>query len=251
VAWLNQSLNSIRQQTVPVHIRVVAPSGTDLSATCDTYGAELITFDEPGLSRAINHGMRPASVCADFDYVTWLGDDDLLSTDSLRMTRRALRATPNAPFGYGWCRYLDGDDQVMFMFRPGPWGAWWSRYGSDLVPQLGSLIRAQAWRAVGGLNEDLKHAMDLDLFLRLTRLGRPAYLPVELGSWRVHPASISSGKPNGAESAWARQTNAQRRADRAYPVLSSVVNAGPNRLLTAAMRRLPEPRRTRQVRYWA
>jgi GT2 family glycosyltransferase len=236
---------------VPVHIRVVAPSDADLSATCDTYGAELIKFDEPGLSRAINQGMRLASVCADFDYVTWLGDDDLLSPDSLQETTRALRATPNAPFVYGWCRYLDEDDRVMFMFRPGPWGAWWSRYGSDFVPQQGSLIRAQAWRTVGGLNEDLKHAMDLDLFLHLNMLGRPAYLPVELGSWRLHPTSISSCKPNGDESAWARRANAQRRADKAYPVLASVVNSGPNRLLSAAMRRLPEPRRARQTCYWA
>lgn len=45
-------------------------------------------------------------------------------------------------------------------------------WGPSLIPQPGMLFRVADFRAVGGLDESLHYAMDLDLLLRLRRRGR-------------------------------------------------------------------------------
>jgi len=42
---------------------------------------------------------------------------------------------------------------------------------------------------VGGLDEDLHYSLDLDLFIRLARLGSFIHLRKHLAAFRLHPAS--------------------------------------------------------------
>lgn len=236
--WLALTIDSIVSQEVPVDVRLVAPSTADVASTASRFGANIVRCDEPGLSRALNVGALEARQPT-HRYLSWLGDDDLLAPGSLAATVRALDERPEAPFAFGTCVYIDPEEHELRNMRALPGSMRFSMYGSNLVSQPGSLIRALAWDQVGGIDESYKNAMDLDLFLRLSELGRPVRLNAVLAAWRIHDSSISSVKSDLSESERARHAAAVRRGDRLYPYLRPLMGAGPDRVVRGLMRRLP------------
>lgn len=209
--WLKACLTSIRAQSVVAAVRIVAPSSADLDALAAQHGAELRTFDTPGLGKALNFGFNMQDDMGVHEYVTWLGDDDLLAAGSLAATVKALDTKPDANVAFGYCRYIDSEGETLWMFRSPRWAPWYAQYGADFIPQPGSLLRHASLRDVGGIDESFKHAMDLDLFLRLLSGGKFVRLKRELASFRMHESSITTTKPSGEESERARWQHAERR----------------------------------------
>jgi len=211
--WLRQTLLSIAsQQAAAVNIVVVLPSGGDASPAEGIDSLTVKREDRRGLSVAINSGMESAKA----EYVTWLGDDDLLAPGSLRYSIVALQQHPCAPFSFGRTRYIDSAGATIGLARPSSMAARHLRYGKDFVPQPGSLIRRSAWNAVGGVDESLHNAMDLKLFLELCRLGRPVYLRREVSAYRLHSQSITLAKGASDESEAIRRSYQGRTAARTY-----------------------------------
>jgi GT2 family glycosyltransferase len=153
-----------------------------------------------GLSGALNAGL--AASRPENRYFAWLGDDDLLTPGSLLATTSALDSTPEAVLAYGWCDYIDEADEIVFRSRAGRLARLILPFGPNLIPQPGSLMRYDAVRAVGGLDETIKLAMDLDLFLRLRKQGRFVSLPRTLACFRWHAdsATVSNGELSMEES---------------------------------------------------
>jgi hypothetical protein len=90
---------------------------------------------------------------------------------------------------YGWCDYIDDNGTVIFSSRAGRLAGRILRFAPNLVPQPGSLMRLSDVRQVGGVDEELKLSMDLDLFLRLRSRGRLIALSRTLASFRWHADS--------------------------------------------------------------
>lgn len=190
--WFVASVRSIlSQEGVDVRIRVVAPSKANLRSLCSALGVELIEYDRRGLSAAINRGWEGAD---DFEYVTWLGDDDLLSPGSLSATAAEMTHHPSASIVYGAVRYIDANGRTLWLQRPGRFAGWYLRYGKNLLPQQGSLLRRSAVRSVGGINESYKSAMDQDLFSRLIDSGGYRYVRYEVAAFRLHESNITVTK---------------------------------------------------------
>lgn len=188
---LAESLSSIASQDVPdVDVVIVAPPGRGVEETTERFGARFV--EDPGsggLSGALNAGLgaaRPGT-----RYFSWLGDDDLLAPGSLRSTIGTLDDDPGAVLVYGWCDYIDAHGTVVFHSRAGRIAAAIVGWGPNLVPQPGCLMRYEDVVAVGGLDETVRLAMDLDLFLRLRRRGRFVSVPRTLASFRWHDDSAT------------------------------------------------------------
>lgn len=187
---LSQAVSSVGlQEGCVVDLVVVTPSGSPAERIADDTAVRVVTDPGRGLSAALNAGLAAAnSKC---QYFGWLGDDDLLRPKALAAAVAALRAEPEAVMVYGWCDYVDAEGHTFFVSRAGPWAARIIGYGPDLIPQPGSLMRLSAVRAVGGLDESLKFALDLDLFLRIRRHGRLLALPQTLAAFRWHADSLT------------------------------------------------------------
>ena len=187
--YLRQTLESIRRQRVEADITVVTPvSATAARELAHEFGARVI--DDPGsLPGAINCGVESAK--PHHSYVNWLGDDDLLTVHSLELTIGALAANPRAVVSYGACRYIDPQGQELWVSKAGKWAERILHWGPDLIPQPGMLIRTQSWREVGGLDQSLSHAFDLDLLLKLKEQGE--FVPVNdvVSCFRWHPDSLT------------------------------------------------------------
>lgn len=197
---LDECLDSIASQAVAdVDLVVVAPASSEVEALALRYGGRVVADPVRGISGALNAGF--AAAAPGTSYVGWLGDDDLLSPGSLAATTDALDADPSASMVFGWCDYVDGSGTTIFSSRAGRLAARCITLAPNLVPQPGSLMRLADVRAVGGVDEDLKLSMDLDLFLRLRRRGRLIALPRTLASFRWHTdsATVQSEKDSAEE----------------------------------------------------
>lgn len=197
---LVQSLESIgRQGLKDLDLVIVGPTGLGLESEASEHRGRFVADPgRGGLSGALNAGLAAARPGT--RYFTWLGDDDLLAEGSLRATVDALDRHPEAAMVFGWCDYIDLNGEVIFRSRAGRLAAWMVGWGPNLIPQPGCLFRLDDVLAVGGLDESVRLAMDLDLYLRLRRRGRLLALPRTVASFRWHPGSATvSGESMSTE----------------------------------------------------
>ncbi len=102
-----------------------------------------------------------------------------------------LATHPKTVATYGACDYIDGDGGQAWRNHSGWWAAPMLRFGPNLVPQPGSVFRRTAVDAVGPLREDLGWAMDLDFFIRLSKVGRLSYQRETVSAFRWHADSLT------------------------------------------------------------
>jgi glycosyltransferase involved in cell wall biosynthesis len=187
--YLELVLASVRAQQVPVDLVVVTPASAEgARSLAARFGARVL--DDPGsLSAAVNLGLGQAdgSHC----YGNWIGDDDLLAPGALEATCEALDRDQGAVLAFGHCTYIDEPGRPLGTSRAGRAAVWLLPWGPDLVPQPGILFRLADFAAVGGLDESLKFAMDLDLLLRLRRRGRLVAVHQPVSSFRWHQTSLT------------------------------------------------------------
>lgn len=188
--YLRESVHSILAAGPIVDVIVVGPS----DALPDFGAAFSVTFlDDPGggPAAAINSGLRFART----RYVSWLGDDDLIASHRIESVCALLDASPDAPFAFGNCWLIDSVGLPISLMRPGRIALPLLKIGPDRVPQPGSILRRSAVEAIGYLNTGLSYAFDLDLFLRLSRVGRPERVHAPLACFRLHAQSLTVSNP--------------------------------------------------------
>ena len=194
--FLKQSLASIRSAgKATVHI--VAPGSAMLESVLDPNSYDALIVDPgTGLSAAIDAGLR--SFPSNVEYINWLGDDDLLTEGSLDHALTVLSGNPGIALVYGGCEYIDGEGKSLWLNKSGSYAKYLMRCGPQLIPQPGSLMRRNAFEKIGGLDHQYKWAFDLDLFIRLSRVGKLQFTPRTLAKFRWHDGSLSVGGRNGS-----------------------------------------------------
>ena len=186
---LAETLESISNQDVATRVVMVVPrSAVAARRLGDDRG--VVTVDDPGrgLSAAMNAGLLAAGR---EPYYAWLNDDDLLRPQGLRTLVALLEANPAAPVAYGACDYIDPEGRLLGASRLGPWAARLLPWGPDLVPMPSTLTRIADAGAVGGYDEHLRFAMDLDMLLRIRRRGPFVSTRETVAAFRWHPDSLT------------------------------------------------------------
>ena len=164
----------------------------EILALCDNNVVE----NSPGLPLAINQGM--ASLPEECIYVNWLGDDDLLAPNSLSKSRLILETNLSASFIFGNCQYIDEKDHNLGINKLGKLALFLIKFGPDLIPQPGALIRRSSYIQVGGVSSEYKYAFDQDLFLKLLKVGEAIHLNTLVSSFRWHSDSLSVSQRRNA-----------------------------------------------------
>jgi len=194
--YLAQCLKSIRRAgSSLIHIVMPVSGSLPKEITSDLYD-QVIADPGTGLAAAIHAGF--ISFPEQVRFINWLGDDDLLKPGSLDFTTQALRDDHKVVLAFGGCDYIDSDNHVIFTNKSGKYAVPLLRIGPQLIPQPGSLFRRDIYEQIGGLNSEFKWAFDLDLLIRLSRVGSLKFLNLTLASFRWHDDSLSVGGRNGS-----------------------------------------------------
>ncbi len=189
--YLRQTLDSVaaQRESVEVTLVVVSPPGaTAARELALEYGAVLVDDPKSGISAAINRGLTAR---AGEEYYAWIGDDDLFRTGGLARLREMLDAEPKAVVAYGGCDYVDPQGAVAWVSAAGGLATFLLPWGPDLIPNPAALIRFDDLEAIGGFDESLRYAMDLDAFLKLRRRGRFLATRTPVAAFRWHPDSLT------------------------------------------------------------
>lgn len=187
---LKRALASIQEQRdVVVDTLIVAKAASeDLYEIADRYHARILVH--PGnISSAINTGLAQATDA--HRYATWLGDDDMLCSRSLAHTSALLESNPAAVLAYGSCNYIDLTGALLFCRRPPFMAPTLLHFVPGLIKQEACLFRLSALKQAGGLDENLKYTMDLDLLLRVHALGSFIRTSRVTAAFCWHPGSLT------------------------------------------------------------
>lgn len=143
---------------------------------------------DPGsLSKAVNAGIAKAKL--HHEYIGWIGDDDYITKRSLETAIQNLDKQPNAVLAFGYCDYIDENGNKLFSSRAGRLAPWLMTWGPNLVPCPGAVFRKEAINQVGGFDENNMYSMDLDMLLKLRKVGKFINTKTTLAAFRWHSTS--------------------------------------------------------------
>ena len=187
--YLDITLKSIREAG-DSYIVLVGRKGFDASSyqnegLIDIYIDEL----ESSVPNKINQGFR--ALPAGIEYITWIGDDDLLAPGSLSVVENALGKPEKPVLVYGHCQYIDSEGKDVLVKRSGSWAVPLLSFGPQLIPQPSAVFRRDSFERVGGLSDKFEFAFDFDLFLKLSKLGKAVFIDKILSSHRWHATSLT------------------------------------------------------------
>jgi glycosyltransferase involved in cell wall biosynthesis len=187
-SYIEEAIQSVLSQDYP-RVEYIVMDGGSTDGTLEIlerYKGRLRCTSTPdkGAADAINRGFRMSSgsICA------WLSADDTYLPGALSAAVATLQAQPSAGVLYGDGYWVDSAGRV---FRPCPTcpSAIEALSRECLICQPACFMWRSVLEQVGMLDERLRCAFDYDLWIRLSRRTRFAYLPYYLANVRIHSGS--------------------------------------------------------------
>jgi glycosyltransferase involved in cell wall biosynthesis len=190
-ATLADTLASVRRQTCQ-DVEHIFVDGGSTDATLDMIAAypgnkRVLRDVGGGISRAMNQGIAAARG----QYVAHLHSDDYYAADDVLAVVAERFDRDQVDWVFGTVQVLKDGALVPphallpFSYRSFAAGRAW-------VAHPAVFVRRSAFDRVGVFDERLKYAMDVDLWLRLGRVARPATVDRALTIFREHAGSVSS-----------------------------------------------------------
>lgn len=168
---LERSLRSVDSQRIDVNLTLVmvVPSGKRAArALGRQFGAHIVSDPGRGMSAAINEGLAQRTTER---FYIWIGDDDQFRPGGLHVLKNILDKNPSSVVAYGACDYVDDAGRVLWVSRAGGMAQRILGFGPNLIPHLSAMMNLDALNRIGGYDETLRYAMDLDVLLRMKVLG--------------------------------------------------------------------------------
>ena len=186
--------SALRQRDVAFEVVVVDDGSTEVTAPLVERFRDarirLVRHEMPrGVSAARNRGIDEARG----EWIAFLDDDDLWAPDKLALQLDAVRQTRRL-WAYTGHVNITADHRVLGGAPPSaPDKVQHDLRRTNLIPGGGSsvLARADLVRRVGGFDENLGILEDWDLWIRLAREGRPAWVRRPLVGYRIHGTNSS------------------------------------------------------------
>ena len=169
---LSRAIDSILEQRYPnLELIIVDGRSSDVTAEVLTRyrGAIDHLISEP--DRSPGEAIAKGFALATGDIFAWLNANDAYAPRAFARVARAFAKDPTVVLAYGDYVEIDDRNRLLEQRRQPTLSIGVMTYVYVTVPQPTAFWRANAYRAVGGIDVGLRHALDYDLFMRLARHG--------------------------------------------------------------------------------
>ena len=149
----------------------------------------VIHTENRGQSSALNLGWS----VSDGDILGYLSGDDVLRENAIsELVSTLLNSEAIAVY----CNYdiFDSEGRVVQLIEAPDWNFFDLNEKMICQPGPGALFKKDAFLQVGGWDESLKQVVDLEFWMRLSKLGDFVKTPKSLAKYRVHKDSASFRK---------------------------------------------------------
>jgi glycosyltransferase involved in cell wall biosynthesis len=193
--FIGEAIRSVLEQSLPADEVIVVDDGStdNLSAALMPFRDRimLVQQENQGQSAARNRGLR---LCKG-SYVVFLDGDDALPQGTLRDRHAVLQRQPALGVVQGGTRLINAAGEFMDDVEP-----WHDAPNFDLITclrrppvQLGAMMIRTSWaRRIGGFDQQLRWAEDIDFLLRLVLEGCPVqWLREPAVLYRQHATNIT------------------------------------------------------------
>lgn len=186
--FLKSTIESVLAQSYS-SIEYFVVDGGSRDETLDiatAYGPRVVILERRHSTQAeaIREGFRRANG----EYFAFLNADDVIEPSDIAVLVGALRSDPAAPFAYSDAEFIDEDGRTIGRYPTGDFD-FAALAESCFICQPATLIRAAAYRTVGGIDARYQAAFDYDLWFRLARLDPPVRVPGVYAGARMHTGS--------------------------------------------------------------
>ena len=196
--YLVECLDSILAQTYKdFEVIVVDDESTDETAEVAARYGDLVRYVRKEHSGFVPTYMHAHSLCTG-KYITYFGDDDVLFPDYLGRGVAVLERDPNVAKFYTDCYMIDLNGSRLGS------GTYLQAYNrktgkitQDELFEFGCVVhcgidRRSVFEEIGSFDPSFSHAIDYDMYLRMTGAGYSIYyLNEPLISYRIHPGMRS------------------------------------------------------------
>jgi len=193
--FINATIQSVLSQAYPNLEYLVMDGGSSDNTieVLNSYSDRLkwISEKDEGQTNAINKGLRMASG----EILAYLNADDLLLPGALVKVAHKFMGDPDAMWVTGKCRIVDENNRevrrlitayknlLLRLHNPS------LLFITDYISQPATFWRADIFRNLGPLEENLHYAMDYEYWLRLNAKFPLVIIPEYLAAFRVHSQS--------------------------------------------------------------
>jgi glycosyltransferase involved in cell wall biosynthesis len=190
-ATLPDTLASVQRQTCQ-DVEHIFVDGGSTDGTLDMIAAypgrkRVLRDVGGGISRAMNQGIAAATG----EYLAHLHSDDYYASDDVLALVSERFLAERVDWVFGTVQVLrDGCLAPPYPMLPFSYASFAA--GRAWVAHPAVFIRRSVLERVGMFDETLKYAMDIDLWLRLGQVARPATVDRTLTVFRDHAGSVSS-----------------------------------------------------------
>ena len=193
---VGQAIRSVLNQTFQDFELIIVDDGSsdDTEAVVKQFNDPRIRYiyqENKGISGARNTGIRSARG----RYIAFLDSDDLWLPDLLQLEVPILDANPDVGLVYAKAQAIDKEGNPMSQISGAP-----EKYPGetlksilygDFVSTITALVRRACFDSVGLFDESLKGRVDWDMWVRIARYYRFAYIDKVLAKFRCHPGRFT------------------------------------------------------------
>ncbi len=194
-AFIAECIESVLAQDYPRIEHVVVDGGsTDGTVEILRRYSHLRWVSEPddGQAAAINDGFRMARG----DIFGWINADDYYLPGAIAAAVDVLVETGCGLVHGGWLKV--GEDGTVYKeLPPIPWDFVEQLEARNAVAQPGTLFTRHAFETVGGLDANLRYALDYELWLKLGAQFEVRQVDRPLAAYRFHSTSKTVAEAHG------------------------------------------------------